>query len=318
MVLLRIRSSSGAEGLGEAVPLSLRGGDEIGVVVQQITHWAERALEDGQPADLPISAPARCAVLTALADAEAREASVPLHNLLDPHSGAHPIRCNATLSSGTAATVAADAARWAEDGFTTFKLKVGPGSGVEQVSAVRNEVGSDALIRVDANGSWPPEVAGQLLRELEPFGIELAEQPVAGLEGMAGLRSRTAIPLVADEAVSNSDEASRAASIGACDAITVKLSKTGSLDPRLGGALPTYVSSALDGPVGIAAAAHVAMTLPQTGPFAGTAQGLATGRLFAGSIAVHDPPLEGPWLSVPEGPGLGIEIDQAALRRCRL
>lgn len=318
MVLLRIRSESGAEGLGEAVPLSLRGGDEIRVVADQICKWGERAVDSHSAVGLPSSPPARCAVLTALADMEAREAGIPLHVLLDPGSVSRPILCNATLSSGPAEDVTTDAARWADDGFSTFKLKVGPGSGLEQAKAVRSAVGPDALIRVDANGTWDPERASDYLRQLEPLGIELAEQPVAGLETMVALRSQTAIPLVADEAVSSPEEASEAARIAACDAITVKLSKTGSLDPRLGGGLPTYLSSALDGPVGIAAAAHVAMTLPRTGAFSDAAHGLATGRLFADSIALSDPPLDGPWLSVSDGPGLGVEIDRAALERCRL
>jgi L-alanine-DL-glutamate epimerase-like enolase superfamily enzyme len=319
MVLLRIRTASGVEGLGEAVPLSLRGGDELGVVARELEAWGETAVESGSDdAAPPRVAPARCAVLTALADATAREAGQPLHELLSPGSEARPIRCNATLSAGEAQVVASEALEWAADGFEDFKLKVGPESGAAQVAAVREAVGPVARIRVDANATWPVEDAAAFLRDLGSLGVELVEQPVAGLEEMARLRASSEVPLVADEAVADAAQAERAARLGACDAVTVKLSKTGSLDPSLGGALPTYLSSALDGPVGIAAAAHVAITLPASGPFSDTAQGLATARLFDGSIARAEAPLEGPWLSVPGGHGLGIELDEDALQRHRL
>jgi L-alanine-DL-glutamate epimerase-like enolase superfamily enzyme len=319
MVLLRIRTGSGVEGLGEAVPLSLRGGDELGVVAGELEAWGNAALDRGSDeTPLPRAAPARCAALTALADAAAREAGQPLHELLSPGSVARPIRCNATLGAGEADAVASEALRWATEGFADFKLKVGPDSGAAQVAAVREAVGPLPRIRVDANASWPVEHAAAFLRELGSLGVELVEQPVAGLEEMARLRASSEVPLVADEAVADAAQAERAARLGACDAVTVKLSKTGSLDPSLGGVLPTYLSSALDGPVGIAAAAHVAMTLPASGPFSDTAQGLATARLFDGSVARADAPLEGPWLTVPGGHGLGIELDEDALHRHRL
>jgi L-alanine-DL-glutamate epimerase-like enolase superfamily enzyme len=319
MVLLRIRSKSGVEGLGEGVPLSLRGGAELEVVADELEAWGSKAREVGTGfAPLPRSGPARCAVLTAVADASAREAGLPLHAFLSPGSTARGIRCNATLISGDAESVASDARRWSEDGFEDFKLKVGPDSGVEQVRAVREAVGEDARIRLDANGTWPTSRAAEFISRIEPFDIELVEQPVPSLEGMASLRRQTGIPLVADEAVSSEAEAAEAARLDACDAVTVKLSKTGSLDPTLGGRLPTYLSSALDGPVGIAAAAHVAVTLPRSGRFSDTAQGLATARLFCASVALEDAPLEGPWLRVPPGHGLGIEIDEDSLREHRL
>ncbi len=317
MVLLRIRGEDDLTGLGEGVPMSLRGGDSLETVVADLQNWGKRVME-GDAGLKGMSAPARIAAETALADIEARALGVQLHELLRPGSEATPVHCNATLTTGSPDQVLRQAEAWAADGFTVFKLKLGTGDDLAQVDAVRSGLGDGVKIRIDSNEAWPGDVAEMRLAALEPFDIELAEQPVAGLLAMARLRRTSAIPLVADESVTSGATSKEAARLRACDAVTVKLSKTGSLDASLGGHLPTYLSSALDGPVGIAAAAHVARSLPRHGPWSDTAHGLATGRLFSETIAAVGPSLEGPWLNPPPGPGLGVSIDEAALDRHRL
>ena len=318
MVLIRVTTEEGLIGLGEAVPLSLRGGEPLERVVEDLGQWAEAAAEVGVEAQSPASGPARCAVATALADLSARRAGVPLYRLLgSPES--RPIRCNATIGADDPIRAASDAAEWAADGFTAFKLKAGTGEDdIVRVERTREAVGTGAEIRIDANGAWSVTEALEMIGRMAEFGIELVEQPVSDLESMAEVRSSCDLMVIADESVSNASEAERAAELGSCDGVTVKLSKIGGLDPMLGGHLPVYLSSALDGPVGIAAAAHVAQTLPRKGPLSDLAQGLATARLFAGTIASSGPELDGELLSVPAANGLGVEIDETALDRFRL
>lgn len=321
-LLLEIETADDNAGHGEAVPLSLRGGESTDRVAGQLRDWAAAAREatsTGDPALMrairALGPPARCAVATALADARARQAGIPLHELLcppsgpdPPHPSIQPVLCNATLASDTPGEVRRQAEEWAADGFTTFKLKLGPEGDTGQAAAVREALGPAAKIRLDVNACWSVTQAERELRKLEPLGLELVEQPVATLEQMARLRELVVVPLVADESVTCEADAKRAAELGACDAATVKLSKTGSLDPTLGGHLPTYLSSALDGPVGIAAAAHVAIAARRRdpeGPWAGVAQGLATQRLFEAGPEDGGPHLDGPWLRPPDGPGLG-------------
>jgi muconate cycloisomerase len=114
----------------------------------------------------------------------------------------------------------------------------------------------------------------------------------------------------------------RAVELGACAMTGIKLSKVGGPEAavEIGEVLPAYMSSALDGPVGIAAAAQVAATLAEAGerPGTGLAHGLATQRLFAATIGTVGPELRGDMLHVPDGPGLGVEIDEAALDAHRL
>lgn len=332
MVLLRVRDENGVVGLGEAVPLALRGGATLAQVVRELEGFGERMASGGEFEAKAMSAPARCAVATALMDLRGRRAGC------DGGAEDEAVACNATLVAGEPEAVAAEALRWARDGFTAFKLKLGAESAsvphigvltrtrgaadVEQVRAVREAVGTEARIRVDVNEAWELETAKRLLGELEPLGIELAEQPVAGLDAMAELAASTSIPLAVDESVASCDEAEEAAALGACAYTGIKLSKVGGPEEALAIAdvLPAYVTSALDGPVGIAAGAQVALSLAETGhpERLHLAHGLATQRLFASTIASVACELRGGMLHLPPGPGLGVEIDEEALQAHRI
>jgi L-alanine-DL-glutamate epimerase-like enolase superfamily enzyme len=326
MVLVRVRTDEGVEGLGEGVAMSLRGGADTTALAREIADVAAPGLvgtdvEAGQPESAPagLSPPAHAAVEIGLLDLAAKLAGEPLWRLLGGE-GCEPVTCNATLVAGPPAAVAADAERWAGRGFETFKLKVGVPGDVGQVEAVRHAVGPAARLRVDANGVWSPEEAVLRLTAMERNGIELAEQPAADLEDLAAVRNQTAIPIAADESVNTAGDARRAKEMGACQLATVKLSKVGGTRAALeiAAELPIYLSSALDGPVGIAAAAHLAQARGQVGPWATLAQGLATQLLFSETIAGIECEVRDGRLHLPPGPGLGVELDDSALERHRI
>jgi o-succinylbenzoate synthase len=322
MALLRLRSDDGLVGLGEAVPLSMRGGTNLAQVVGELERLGERdSLDEStlQSDALGLSPPSRCAALTALLDLRGRRTAA---EGLSKTAMPAPVVCNASLVAGEPAAVAAAAATWAEDGFATFKLKLGAGDDFGQVLAVREAVGPRARIRVDANAAWDVETAKRSLSALEPLEVELAEQPVATLEEAAEVAASTTIPIAGDESVETRADAERAASMRACALTGVKLSKVGGPEAaiEIAEVLPCYLSSALDGPVGIAAAAQVAQTLEEATAGKGTqlAHGLATQRLFASTIASVECVLRDGMLHPPDGPGLGVEIDEAALAAHRL
>jgi len=316
--LLRLHDEEGLTGLGEAVPLSMRGGATLAQVVGELEALAELAgLEETR---LPrLSSPSRCAVLTALMDLRGRRAAAEDRSHAE---AAEPVRCNATLVAGEPEAVAADALRWAEEGFSTFKLKLGAGDDVAQVRAVREAVGPGPRIRIDANAAWDVAGAVRTLGELEELDVELAEQPVATLPELAEVVASTAIPIAGDESVESRADAERALSMNACALTGIKLSKVGGPEEAIAIAevLPSYLSSALDGPVGIAAAAQVAQTLRQQagGEGVGLAHGLATQRLFASTIAAVGCEVRDGMLHLPTGPGLGVELDERALDLHRL
>jgi L-Ala-D/L-Glu epimerase len=308
MVLLRIRDEDGFEGLGEAVPLSMRGGVTIETVVRELEAID---LAEGVPGHL--SPPARCAATTALLDHEMKRGATT--------SERAPVICNATLVTGAPKDVAAEAERWAADGFGTFKLKVGAGEDVAQVRAVREALGPDAKIRLDANASWSLDEATETLTAVEPLGIELVEQPVETIGEAAELARRVSIRLAGDESVVTVEDAARAVAASAFSVTGVKISKVGGIEPglRINSVLPAYVASALDGPVGIAAGRRLAQGVDATrGEDARLAHGLATQRLFASTIAAEECWFEGDLLHAAPGPGLGITIDEDSLRHHRL
>jgi muconate cycloisomerase len=308
MVLLRIRDEDGVEGLGEAVPLNLRGGVTIQDVVRELEE-----LEDIRKVPEGLSLPALCAVTTAALDLkEKREGDDAWHA---------PVKCNATLVSGAPAAVAKEAERWAEDGFETFKLKVGTGDDVAQVRAVREAVGEAARIRLDANAAWSLEEATKILAAVEPLGIELVEQPVETIAEASELAKRTRIWLAGDESIVTVEDAEEAIRADSFSVTGVKLSKVGGfeLGREVAGRMRSYVASALDGPVGIAISRRLAEWLDSP-RFADErlAHGLATQRLFAETIAATECRLEGDLLHESEGPGLGVTIDEDSLQAHRL
>jgi L-alanine-DL-glutamate epimerase-like enolase superfamily enzyme len=329
LILVRILGE-GLEGLGETAALSLRGGPSIEVLAAEIRDRCWPGLLDGVLEPTRIwSAIARCRNRGASAQAVAA-VDIALHDLVGRASGdpvwrllgaaeAAPVTCNATLPVANPAASRTMAEEWAAEGFRTFKLKVGLAGDVTQVATVRQTLGDQVAIRVDANGSWSVEDAANRLEALASHRIELAEQPVGTFEQMVELRSRVDVRVAADESLVSPFDARRAKELDACDVAAVKLAKVGGLGAALEIAetMPSYLSSSLEGPVGITAAAHAVQALRYRNGDAGVAHGLATERLFSTSIG-RGAKAERDELRLQERPGLGVEIDEEALAARRL
>ena len=329
LILVRIRGE-GLEGWGETAALSLRGGIGIDRIGAEIRERCWPGLLEGEVDPKRIwSSIARCrnrgasaqavaAVDIALHDLVGRATGEPVWRLLGA-SDAAPVTCNATLPAANPSETRVLAREWAAEGFRTFKLKVGLPGDVTQVATVRQTLGDETAIRVDANGAWSVDDAADRLEALAQHRIELAEQPVGTFEQMVDLRRRVQVRVAADESLVSPFDARRAKGLGACDIAAVKVAKVGGLGTTLEIAetMPSYLSSSLEGPVGITAAAHAVQALRASGGDAGLAHGLATERLFSatvgrGAIAERDE------LRLDERPGLGVEIDEDALAARRI
>jgi len=177
----------------------------------------------------------------------------------------------------------------AASGCRTAKVKVAErgqseADDIERVEAVRDAIGPDGRIRVDANGGWDVPAAKRMLRQLDRFGLEYAEQPCATLEELAELRRDVGIPLAADESIRRAEDPLRVRVTGAADIVVLKVQPLGGVRAALQIAeacgLPVVVSSAVDTSVGLAAGVALAAALPEL-PYA---CGLATMSLLSGDV----------------------------------
>lgn len=339
MVVIRIHTDLGFQGLGEAVPLSLRGGPRLGQVASELAACGPAlagadasAAQTGVPSEIRawvwellnrcrrqhVGPQVISALDIGLHDLAGRISGLPVWRLLGAKD-APEVPCNATLDAGDPAAVAEKAARLAAVGYTTFKIKVGSGEDQARVAAVRRALGDGPRLRIDANGAWTAAEATERLGDFQHYGIELAEQPCAAVHELSTVRSRSSIPIVADESVASFDDAEQVLLSRACDATTIKLAKVGGpLEAlRIAAILPSFLSSALDGPVGIAAGLHTVEAMPRGGYGGGFAHGLATLGLFSNVYA--DPVgLLGPVVTPPQTAGLGIDVDDAVLQEFRI
>ena len=213
---------------------------------------------------------------------------------------------NATVPAVSAEDVAGVLACY--DGCRTVKVKVAErgqslADDVCRVAAVRDVMGTDARIRVDANGGWDVDQAVTALGALAAYGLEYAEQPCASVEQLRELRIALAhrgidVLIAADESIRKAEDPLRVAREQAADIIVVKVAPLGgvrrALDIAQACGLPTVVSSALDTSVGIAAGAALAAALPAL-PYA---CGLATVELLAGDVARPSVVPLGGWIGV--------------------
>ena len=178
-------------------------------------------------------------------------------------------------------------------GCTTAKVKVAepgqqPADDEARLEAVRDALGPDGAIRVDANTAWDVDTAAARLAALDRAagGLQYAEQPVRTVEELAALRRRTHVPLAADESVRRAADPLEVARRHAADVVVLKVQPLGGvraclrLAEELG--LPVVVSSALESSVGLAAGLALAAALPEL-PYA---CGLATAALLARDLVV--------------------------------
>jgi L-alanine-DL-glutamate epimerase-like enolase superfamily enzyme len=210
------------------------------------------------------------------------------------------------------------------DGFKTVKLKVGESAEADsaRLRAVREAVGPDIKIRVDANQGWTPAEAVRSLRLIEKYGVQFSEQPVAAWdwEGMKFVRDNAPLPVMADESVHVEHDAIEGVRRGAIDMINIKLMKSGGIlhGTRIASVaeaanLRCMVGCMDETKLGLTAAAHLVCSQ----------KSIVYADLDANLFLVDDPIIGGFTLKdgnviMPQTPGLGTEIDPAYLSKLHI
>lgn len=313
-LLLRIADADGGLGQGEASPLPGYSPDTIEQCAQQLAAvdlaalpppgnlpaltWAGRALDC-----VELSAPAaRFALETALLDWLGRRRGASLASLLGAAAPDRRLPLSALVAD--VATARAAYAR----GLRTFKLKTSQrslGDDLRLAQALRAEFGPAITLRFDANGGFDPAGAAAELRALAGCAPEFVEEPVALPEFLR--INPTLVPLAADESLARAGAWPALAAV--CRVLVLKPTLLGGLGACLrlagdaaGRGLAVTVSHSFDGPVALAAAAELAVTLP--------GKVLACGLVPHAALAAWPPlaiaQVQGAEVGSAARPGLGL------------
>jgi O-succinylbenzoate synthase len=189
----------------------------------------------------------------------------------------------------------------ASQGCRTAKVKVAeagqsPGEDEARLEAVRDALGADGQVRIDANGGWSLEEAVARIPVLAKAagGLEYVEQPCASVEDLALVRRRVEVPIAADESIRRAEDPYLVRDLEAADVAVLKVQPLGGVRACLRIAedigLPVVVSSAVESSIGIAAGVALAAALPSLDH----ACGLATVQLLTADV-IDDPllPVDG-------------------------
>jgi o-succinylbenzoate synthase len=325
--VIRITADDGRVGLGEAAPLPAFGGGTLEDTLAQIAQLAVGVAGQNLDAALALldrldyaeagMSAAACGFDMALLDVKAQAAGLPLAQLLTPDAAA-AVPVNATIGALDTDAACRAAGQAAQAGILCVKLKVGVMSThaaeLARIAAVRATISADMHLRIDANAAWDVPEAIAIIRAAERYQLELVEQPCAvdDLAGMAQVRKSVHTPIAADESVGGPQQAAQVIAASAADVLVIKPMMAGGLrraraiivQAQLAG-LQALVTTTIDAGVGVAAALHLAATLPTP-----LACGLATGPLLVGDLLVQPIVVRNGALDVPDQPGLGVCIDE--------
>ena len=243
-VIVEIVTDTGHKGYGEAPPTGVITGDTTDAIIGAIRDHIskkiigldidnfEDVIQEVQSSIVHNSS-AKAAVDMALYDLYGQLFNIPVYKLF---GGARKsITTDITISVNDPDTMAHDAINAIERGYDTLKVKVGvdPSLDVSRLSAVRNAVGNNVRIRIDANQAWTPKEAVRILNNMQEKGLnlELVEQPVkaADIEGLKFVTERSYVPVLADESVFSPEDALKIMQYHAADMINIKLMKCGGL-----------------------------------------------------------------------------------------
>lgn len=333
-LLVRVETTDGSVGWGEAASAPTMTGETLaGMVSAAQLLWPA---VDG--ADLRLRAAlsrrlaqalhgndgAKSAIELALLDAAGRALSVSAAELIGG-------RCRDRLEpmwmlgNTTVGDDVAEARAKREAGFRFFKLKVGSKAlddDIAAVHAVRNELGPDIRLCADANGGLDFASAARLMEASRSAGLYFLEQPLpaGSLAPMARLQALNLLPLGADEGIHGVADIERHAACGAARGVSLKLIKFGAPSTLLRAAARAselglalnVAAKVAETSLASAAAAHLACAVDSV------AWGISLTQVYL----EHDPVLrpltvENGMLVPPEGPGLGVEVDEDAVRRYR-
>ncbi|MDE1191808.1 MAG: dipeptide epimerase [Arachidicoccus sp.] len=257
----------------------------------------------------------------ALYDIAAKAKEMPLYKFLGGEP--KPITTDITVGIADAETMAAQALAFKNNGAAILKVKLGkkPADDIERIKAIRQAVGFDIPIRIDANQGWNFNDAVFVLKELESMNIEFCEQPMRGYDDkfLPELRKTTSIKIMADESCYNHYDAIRLAEAKACDYINIKFSKSGGIaeakriqDVAQKYHIPCMMGGMLESRIALSAKVH----------FVYASKNIQFYDMDTCMLGQLEDPVTGGVqfnkydISIPLLPGIGADADETFLKKC--
>ncbi len=334
-VLVRVKTDSGIEGLGEATVAPRWSGETSAGCVAAVNEIFAPLMIGENPfhrsaimaaVDRSITGNpfAKAAMEMALWDLQGKALGVPVYELL---GGA--VRTSIPMKMVVGAFPTAKALSLAEQfldwGANCLKVKVGldPSGDIDRVAAVRDLAGPDVKICIDANCGWALPQAREVLGRMERYDILFAEQPIGRhlLQDMASLRSSSLVPIMADESVFTLQDAFRVAASRAADILSIYPGKHGGIANTVSIArvassadIVCHMGSNLELGIATAAMLHVSAAIPEVD--SDRYPGDLLGPLYHEADMITEPLNLGPTAAtVPSGPGLGVSLDEEQVAR---
>ncbi|MBI2215777.1 MAG: hypothetical protein HYU51_00635 [Candidatus Rokubacteria bacterium] len=333
-VLVRLTTDDGVVGWGEAACLggptwSEESAESVAATIERyIAPWLVgrdaagiEALRIEMTRRVQGNPFARAAVEMALWDLNGRALGVPVHRLLGGRVRDRvPLSWSLAVEDGDAEID--EARERVAAGHRIFKIKTGAHAvahDVTRVRRIREAVGPDVSLRVDANQGWDRATALRAIRAMEPFDLDFVEQPLPrwDVAGMAEIGRQVAVPLMADESCFSPQDAMAIARLGGVSILALKITKSAGIIGAMAVArvaeaagMGCYVGCMIETWLGTAAYLQVAVAAaPVTWGCEPFGPLLLTGDVVREPVRYAD----GAILAL-DGPGLGVTVDEARLK----
>ena len=271
---------------------------------------------------------AKSAIEMACWDIQGKDAGKPVYEMLGGAVRPLPLRCRFSMGAYEPARARRRAAELVEEGFTTIKVKVGtdPVRDIERVRLVRETIGPEKSLVIDANCGWDAKTAIAAMREMDSCNVSLFEQPThdGDYAALAEVRRAIRAEVMADDIVFDLVHARECIRNEACDVISVYPGKCGGIQKtaqivEYAGehGVACSIGSNLELDIATAAMCHTVIACPnmQVETYPGDILGPDYHEF---SIAKNPIDIRGPIITITDRPGLGVDVDWAAVERCAI
>ena len=330
-VFIRVHTDSGHYGVGECSAFPMIVGETqdtcLAMAKDFAKMWKGKDASDieGRIQDLHNAAAHNSTIKSAfdmaLYDLASKAAGQPLYRFLGGKK--RVVETDMTIGIGTASEMSQLALGYQKQGATILKIKLGkkPDDDLERMRTIRKALGSEMILRIDANQGWDFDGAMKCLNGMEELNIEFCEQPMRTWydDRLPELRANTPIKIMADESCYNHHDARKLINSKSCDYLNIKFAKSGGINEGLKihriaeeAGVPCMIGSMLESRIALSANLHFAYACPNIKYF-------DLDTCLLGHLA--DPvtgglTYKGYFLDLPETPGIGADADEEFLKSC--